>query len=1307
VGASAGGRKSWSATEIEGRDMSIAGTALPSRRRATALSMLTVVLLIAGGVVMATPSGAEGDPRIAITQSASPNPVASGGQLTYTIDMVNELGSRADEVTLTDQVAGMTDLVVTSTVGSCTEDEGLVRCDAGSLDGFQPWRVTIRGTVTASNGTTLHNTASVTGTQSSQTYSAASTVSTLVSTPATGNLPNLRISTSAATPVAPESIQTITLTVNNNGSSPASNVKVFHTLPGGWTFTGYTASSLFSCLEASGTVTCDGGAVNAGDNATISIRTKAGDLSIDPVGGLVTYDDHTSVVDPYDAITESNELDNTGSARVLVQQPAPPGALVLSKDDTTDPIRPGDLLTYTLKLKNASTGRVDSVKITDGTQGLDASSIQASASIGTTAVPCTVSASQVICTRTSPTLRLEAGQTMNMTVTGKVVASAGSIIRNTATGQANVKNKGQAVTATTLTSVRPQYDLTITQKAVPIEAPNVRHDDGVHNNAGFRAYDYYAYKITVGNSWLDDATNVRVREPLPDGVQFQGFVATGGFNCAPDPSALNVIDCTGGTIAGDSPASPGGTTEKITLFLITPNKIGPISATATVDPGNAIFEAEETNNTATTATNVITGIDLVTDKTSNNPVAPSGTLTYAIRVRNLGTQDTTGVLVRDTLPAGTRFISAVGDPDHNFTCVHDGAATGGNVECTGGILSGTHAHTLAPDEALITLVVFAPSQPSSIKNQLRVDPAQAIPEIFEDNNINTYTTVVKIPETPAPGPGGYEAYHSFTIAKSAAPDPVAPSGTLVYTITVKNHGSDVAFGVDVLDFLPEGAVFRSADDTEPGPGAFSCSEDGGVVRCQDGTLDGTLGQTQLANDDERQIKVTVFAPEQPGTYSNEAVVDPSDELPEANETDNSALETVVVDIATGTGAYHELSITKEKKAPSGDVAPSGELEWELTVKNTGSDAVFDVTVRDILPTGVTFRDAFDVSPSGASFSCDESNGIVECTGGDLDGLAPADEVPGGTNERKIRVQVFAQAQTGTYVNRAFVDPDDAIAEANETNNEALNQYDVKLGGGGSYIDLTIDKTDDPGDAAEPLQVVTYELKVTNTGIGDAFNVVVADYLPDNGTFVSAKDKVDSAGKFTCAQSGGIVTCSNGYIPPNNGTRTIVVQVRAPNAHGVTMVNNAAVDPNNVIAESSEINNTDSEETTVVSKVDLQTSVDISSLSSNNESQINFHGKNTGTSTARNVTVVLNLPVGVIPLDVEAPAGWTCGITENPINQVTCTTSELAGGADDTFDVRVYTTAQGETVHANSVIDPGNTVAESSETNNTATGSTGV
>ncbi|MCF6471777.1 DUF11 domain-containing protein [Nonomuraea sp. MG754425] len=959
--------------------------------RATA--PLAALILVASGLTVAAsaPAAAAQPATITMTASAIPppgpglpppsSPVASGSQLTYTIDVANTSGAGLDEVVLTDQVQGMTGLVLTSSVGTCSESAGLVTCRAGSLDGGQPWRVTIRGIVTAANGETLHNTATVAGTHASQTFAVSSTVSTLVSNQPTTPQAELSVSIQGPAQIGDDQEVRYDLTVNNAGGAHATDVVVIDTLPNGFEFVSAAGTSLFTCENTpapSLTVTCKGGRVNAGTNATITVIARSG---VDP-GPF----DNTAVVDPYGAVPESNELNNTGS--LVSNRPAPPAQtnLTITKTDLVDPIRPGDVETFRIHVVNTAATRADDVVVVDGTQGLDAASVTATTTKGT----CTVEASKVTCTQRSPSLRLDPGESLDVTITGKVVATAGSRIVNTATVTGNIKNTGVSNSATTTTTVRPGVDLSVVQTAA------VNHSDPPAPDA-FRAHDSFDYVIAVGNSGLDDARNVVVREPLVDGTTFKSFKGPDGVECGAQD---NVVTCTGLTVRGaTSSGSAGGTVETITVTVVAAPKPGKITSTVTVDPANAIREADETNNSFATPTDIATGVDLTVMADSEPAVAPSGTLVYTITVFNIGTQDTEAVTLQNLLPAGVRFREAVDVGNHNFTCT----GADGAVNCIGGILRGTHDHTLAPDFATIKVTLFAPAPPALIKTQVRMDHENKIAEMLEDNNINIRATDIRL--------GGCCVYHDLTVDKRQVyPDSVvAPSGMVEYDVIVSNTGTDVAFHVNLQDIIPAGASVRFAEDLDPGPGAFECNTASPVV-CVNGVLDGSKEQTPQADDATRVIRIGLLAPTRPDVYTNQAIVDFENKIPEGDETNNSDEESLIVDIG-GDGTYIDLTVDVTQSRPAGTVAPAGQLQYAVTVRNTGAAVAFNVGVRDLLPAGAVFRAAYDSRPGEGAFTC-QPDGV--CTGGVLDGYNN-DTPLADDDERTIVFDVFAPSRVDTYV----------------------------------------------------------------------------------------------------------------------------------------------------------------------------------------------------------------------------------------------------------------------------------------------------
>ncbi|WP_116571876.1 CARDB domain-containing protein [Nocardioides gansuensis] len=1271
-------------------------------------SILVCIATLATSVVglsLATPT-ASADPvplTAAVTPSATTVP--SGSSLTYAIHVENTGGQQLDEVELNMQLNGMTSFVLTSTVGSCSQSENLITCHAGSLEGFQGWDVTVRGTVTAADGTTLHNGATVNATHSSNTLSVSDHTDVLVSNAVTTPKPDLRVSVQGPTSIGPEQEATFNLTVNNQGNAHAVDVRVDTTLPLGFQFLSATANSLFTCAMGappSRTVVCTGGRINSGTNATITIIAKSA-ADADAI-------ELTSVVDPFDEIDELNELNNTGS--LLAQNQAPPAqqGLTITKSDDKDPVRPGHLLTYTINVKNIATTRADNVAVVDTTQGLDAASIQASTTKGV----CTVAAPQVICTQKSPTLRLNPGETMDITITGRVVNTAGSLITNTATVSGNIKNKGVTNTAKAMTTVNPGVDLTVVQHAV------ATHDDGTPPNA-FRAWDHFDYEIAVGNSGLDDATDVVVREKLAPGVVLdpaQPPTVPAGVTCA---QVDNVVTCTGLDVQGAiTSGNPSGTVEHLTLHVIAPPETGVISAEVTVDPNNVLFESDESNNVWVATANVTTGIDLTVSKKTHPEgatFAPSSNLVYVVTVTNLGTQDSTGITVRDLLPAGTRFREVVGDS--NFTCNHNGASTGGVIECVGGRLRGTHNHTLAPDFATITIRLFAPAPPGAIKNQVRVDPDGEIDEIREDNNINTLLTNIQI--------GGCCVHHEFTIDKvQVSPDPAvndgkaAPSGIVNYDLVVANEGSDVAFDVVVEDHLADGMVFRHAEDSNPGTGDFTCQAAGRIITCTGGTLDGSLGQTAQAGDTTRTIHVSVFAPAQPGSYINQAIIDPDNTHPEANETNNQDQVTTIVALGGG-GSYIDLKVDSSQSAPVDgggnptDVVPSGNLQYTLKLENVGTAVAFNVNVRDTIPAGATFRSAKDRNPGEGAFDCGFSDGVVTCTGGTLDG-SNNDTPAAGDNVRFVDILLFAPPQPGTYTNQAVVDPDGATAENDETNNSDQTATNVRLSGGGNYTDLKVKNIVVAGDGLsdtqlsdvpepQPGQAYSYEVTVENTGTDPAYNVAFRNVIDPGVRFVS----VTSPGNdFSCIHSSGVVLCDGGVLDGSNDLdptydtqATVTINVKAPMEHDRTYPLQSRIDPANTTPEANEANNTLSKSTKVLSQVDLTISDLTTSGSQGSEGDVRWTVSKAGAGVASNFVVTVELPVGTIPLNMNSvPDGFSCQIEENPINKVTCHGSMDSGTSSANFAVKTYVTGGEQT--ANGIVDPDNRVVESNESNNTKT-----
>ena len=617
-------------------------------------------------------------------------------------------------------------------------------------------------------------------------------------------------------------------------------------------------------------------------------------------------------------------------------------------------------------------------------------------------------------------------------------------------------------------------------------------------------------------------------------------------------------------------------------------------------------------------------------------------------------------------------------------------------------------------------------------NEVRVDPDNEIAEVNELNNLAIDNTTVGV------GDADHGAFNQLKITKTQTdpstsatpPDPdatVATNGTLIYNLHVVNAGTDPVSNVVVKDFLPTGTRFISATDTAGASSArFFCTHDGsatgGVITCTGGDFSGSIN-TIPGVPIERDIKITVFAPNTPGTYQNLATVDPDNVVAEGNEFDNDSFINTTVTVG-GNNMFNELTISKTQTiptpstcpptCPANQVATSSIVSWDVVVSNAGSDPAFNIKLTDTLPAGFTFISALDTSgPSDPfRFVCVPGAGnAIDCTGATLSGTVNV----AGTNPttRTIVVQAFSSAIPGNYTNTAIVDPANAIPEGNETNNTANATVKVLPGGPGKFIDLQIDKTG-PAKAKPGAQLV-YELKVSNDGAAPAFNVAVRDVLPPYVTFFNAADEATPGdpGQFTCQHNGGYIDCTGGTIPAA-GFRMIRILVLAPvdieqfasNLEDVKVgiTNQAFVDPFNAIAEGDETNNADSQDTSIEPPFNLSITKDGPTSASQNDVtdytiKVTNETKDGTGATAFGVRVVDPLPVGLIPLSVTAdPLNFQCQVLENPVNFIDCT-GDITKDQTVTITVHVFVTQDGGTLDNEACVDPDHRITETNELDN--------
>jgi uncharacterized repeat protein (TIGR01451 family) len=355
-----------------------------------------------------------------------------------------------------------------------------------------------------------------------------------------------------------------------------------------------------------------------------------------------------------------------------------------------------------------------------------------------------------------------------------------------------------------------------------------------------------------------------------------------------------------------------------------------------------------------------------------DPVAPGSTLTYTLDVTNTGPSVATSVTVVDQLPTEPTFLSVSGD---DWAC--------GRVQSVVTCTLSSLAIGPAPE---INILMTAQATGGTITNTATVTSSRG--DANPANNQASEQTVV-----------AQAADLSLSLAD--APDPVAPNGTLTYTLDVANNSTVTASSVSVTAQLPGSVVFVSISGS-----GWACNTAGSTVTCT---------RASLAAGAAPAIAIVVTAP------GSHAALTATASVTSATTDLNTANNTASADTTVASDA--DLSLTQ---TDSPDPAGLGDpVTYVLHVTNNGPNPANSVTLTDTLPTGTAF-----VSASGAGWTCSQGGGAVTCTQASL--------APGAASD--VTLVVNAPASSATLINRAGVTS--TTADSNAGNNASEETTNV-------------------------------------------------------------------------------------------------------------------------------------------------------------------------------------------------------------------------------------------------------------------------
>ncbi|SHM24163.1 conserved repeat domain-containing protein/gliding motility-associated C-terminal domain-containing protein [Chitinophaga jiangningensis] len=456
-------------------------------------------------------------------------------------------------------------------------------------------------------------------------------------------------------------------------------------------------------------------------------------------------------------------------------------------------------------------------------------------------------------------------------------------------------------------------------------------------------------------------------------------------------------------------------------------------------PVGSVYNNEPKDSVTTPVTKAV---EVVVTKTDNKlTYTPGVPNTYLITVTNNGPSDLIGATIADPFPPGiTLGLWTITSNSNSLVNSSGFGAINQQVD----IPAGT------------TLTIkYTLSIPSGYTGQLVNTATVTIPDGYTNINPggNTATDI-----------DNQESRVDITTQKSG-PASVAAGEPMSYTLVISNDGPSDLLNAAVQDLLPVKLSSPSWTVTPSGAATATPASGTGNVNFTANIPAGTDNTLTVL------ISGTVAA-DATGTLTNLATVTPPGGIADSSNQVNTV-------ITSKTG----INILKTGPA-SGHVVAGDPISYTVTVTNSGPSNATNVLLRDTVPAAIT----------NVSWRITGSGGAAVATGAPASGtgniIGSAVNIPAGSGNQIILTVdgTVNPNATGLLSNTAYATADGTTKNANNItmveNEPALSI--VKAG---------------PA-SADAGSIITYTLKVTNSGPSNAVNALIADDLPSSLTNVS-------------------------------------------------------------------------------------------------------------------------------------------------------------------------------------------------------------
>jgi len=301
--------------------------------------------------------------------------------------------------------------------------------------------------------------------------------------------------------------------------------------------------------------------------------------------------------------------------------------------------------------------------------------------------------------------------------------------------------------------------------------------------------------------------------------------------------------------------------------------------------------------------------------------------------------------------------------------------------------------------------------------------------------------------------------------------------------------------------------------------------------------------------------------------------------------------------------------------------------------------------------------------------------------------------------------VVVQVNGGTATGTQITDTVSVTSGTNDPNLANNKATVLTIVGAVGTANLAITNSGSPNPVLAGSNI-TYTVVVTNNGPSTASTLAFTEAVPANTTLVSVA-ATSGTGGWTCP--GGSISCTNPtFVSGASTTFTVVVTVNGGTASGTVITSTA-----NIASATTDPNPSNNiATTTVIVATAGQADLAVTKVGTpnpvlaGNNITYTITVKNNGPASASTVTLTDTLPANTTVVSITQPGGWTCPAPSGGTQ--TCTIASLAANTTATFTLVLNVTAgtaPGTTI-TNSVT-VSSTTGDPTSANNTASTSATV